>query len=200
MGGDGERGAIGVVAELGANKELAVLGCREHDRVAAATGADGGDEGTGDGDAVVAASTINRDGGVTAGFARAGIGDGDGVIAESASGGGGYASVIFLKPALDGKGVIAITTVNKGGLDYAFVAIGFGRNKSIPKCSSDGVITGIAIEPGICNRGSLEFVVACVTAEFCDGVNPCRYPVNARATAEQSIATPYNAVVTVVVL
>ena len=199
MGGDGERGAIGVVAELGANKELAVLGCREHDRVPAATGGDGGEEGTGDGDAVVAASTIYRDGGVAAGFARAVIDDGDGVIAEPASGDGGYASVIFLKPALNGKGVIAITTINKGGLDYAFVAIGCGRIPSIPKISFDGVITGIAIETGICNCGSLDFVIASATAEFCNGVNRCIYSVVARSTAEESIATPYSTGAAVVV-
>ena len=126
LGGDGGGGAIGVGEELGANEELAVLGSGENNRVSSAAGGDGGGEGTGDGDAVVAGATIHSDGGVAACGGGAVIGDGDGVIAEPATGGGCNTAFGESTIKIDGKGIVSIAAIHKGGLDDALIAIGRG--------------------------------------------------------------------------
>ena len=103
FGCDGGGGAIGVGEELGASEELAVLGSGENNRVSSAAGGDGGGEGSGDSDAVVAGATIHSDGGVAACCEGNGIGDGDGVIAEPAAGGGCNTTVGEVNGASDGQ-------------------------------------------------------------------------------------------------
>ena len=166
LGGDGGGGAIGVEEELGANDKLAVLGSRENNRVPSAAGGDGGGEGSGDGDAVVAGATIHSDGGVAACCGGAGIGDGDGVIAEPAAGGGGTTTVGEFTIKIDGKGIIAIAAINKGGLDDAPIAIGRGRKIWID-IRPNSVIAGIAVKPGVCNAVGIYVIVVSTTPQFC---------------------------------
>ena len=90
---DGGSGAIGVVDELGANKEFAVLSSGEDDGVAAGASGDGCGEGSSDGDGVAAVPAIDGDRGVAAVGSGVVVSDGDDVVAEATDGCGCCAAV-----------------------------------------------------------------------------------------------------------